>query len=179
MTRRQEYDKYDDYLRVGREQRRALEAGVAAIVKALKDAGVSWGRGREPMSDVNCITLDFLNDGDFRTPEVALTGMDAGCYTVVCLEPYPAEEIADDMIDAVIHDNDLLDLDRDLVKRARANLASALAEPLDKEGDGLFAKEFVETFSIGEDAEVDAILAAHPCLRPAHDVLERFFEDVQ
>ena len=91
--------------------------------------------------------------------------------------PTRAAEIAGEMVDAVMHDSDLLDLDRDAVATAKADLAAALAEPLEKEGEALFTKEFVETFAIGEDKDVAAIVAAHPCLKPANEVLERFFEE--
>lgn len=93
-------------------------------------------------------------------------------------KPARAEEIADEMVDAVIHDNDLLDLDEYAVEAVKADLASALAEPLEKEGEALFTKKFVETFAIGEDTDVYAIVAAHPCLKPAHEILEKFFEKV-
>lgn len=177
MNRRELYNSYNDHLKIDRVQRSVLEAGVATIVKALSDGGVSWSPGKEPMSDVCAVHLTFRADGDFRTPEVDITSRDGGCYSVICLEPTRAEEIADEMVDAVIHDNDLLDLDGDVVKAARADLASALAEPLEKEGEALFTKEFVETFAIGEDADIDAIVAAHPCLKPAHELLEKFFEE--
>lgn len=176
MSKREQYDGYDDHLKVNRAQRHVLEVGVAAIVKALSDGGVSWSSGKEPMSDVCAVHLTFREDGDFRTPEVTITSREGGCYSVVCLEPTRAEEIADEMVDAVIHDNDLLDLDGDAVEAVKADLASALAEPLEKEGEALFTKEFVETFAIGEDADVDAIVATHPCLKPAHEILEKFFE---
>lgn len=91
--------------------------------------------------------------------------------------PARAAEIADEMVDAVIHDSDLLDLGRDAVATAKADLAVALAETLEKEGGALFTKEFVETFAIGEDKDVAAIVAAHPSLKPAHEILERFFEE--
>lgn len=90
-----------------------------------------------------------------------------------------AEKIADEMVDAVMHDNDLLDLGRDVVEAAKTDLASALADPLEKEGEALFTDEFVETFAIGEDTDVDAMIAAHPCLKPAHEILEKFFEDIE
>lgn len=90
-----------------------------------------------------------------------------------------AEKIADEMVNAVIHDNDLLDLGRDVVEAAKTNLAAALADPLEKEGEALFTDEFVETFAIGEDTDVDAMIAAHPCLKPAHEILEKFFEDIE
>ena len=112
MSKRENYDSYDDHLKVNRAKRHVLEVGVAAIVKALSDSGVSWSSGKEPMSDVCAVHLTFRADGDFRTPEVTITSRDGGCYSVVCLEPTRAEEIADEMVDAVIHDNDLLDLDR-------------------------------------------------------------------
>lgn len=176
MSKREQYDGYDDHLKVNRAQRHVLEVGVAAIVKALSDGGVSWSPGKEPMSDVCAVHLTFREDGDFRTPEVTITSREGGCYSVVCLEPTRAEEIADEMVDAVIHDNDLLDLDGDAVEAVKADLASALAEPLKQEGESLFTKEFVETFAIGEDADVDAMVAAHPCLKPAHEILEEFFE---
>ena len=91
--------------------------------------------------------------------------------------PTRAAEIAGEMVDAVIHDNDLLDLDGDAVEAVKADLASALAEPLEKEGEALFTKEFVETFAVGGDEDVDAIVAAHPCMKPAHEILEKFFEE--
>lgn len=91
--------------------------------------------------------------------------------------PTRAEEIAGKMVDTVIHDNDLLDLDRDTVATAKADLAAALADPLEKEGEAFFTDEFMETFAIGEDTDVDAMVAAHPCLKPAHEVLEKFFEE--
>lgn len=177
MSKREQYDNYDDHLKVNRAQRHVLETGVAAIVKALSDSGVSWSSGKEPMSDVCAVHLTFRKDGDFRTPEVTITSRDGGCYSVVCLEPTRAEEIADEMVDAVMHDNDLLDLDGDAVEAAKADLASALAEPLENEGEALFTREFVETFAIGEDTDVNAIVAAHPCLKPAHELLEKFFEE--
>ena len=90
--------------------------------------------------------------------------------------PTRAEEIADEMVDAVIHDNDLLDLSRDVVEAAKADLVAALKDPLEKDGEALFTDEFVETFAIGEDTDVDAMITAHPCLKPAHEILERFFE---
>lgn len=177
MNKREQYDSYDAHLKVNRAKRHVLEVGVAAIVKALSDSGVSWSPGKEPMSDVCAVHLTFRADGDFRSPEVTITSQEGGCYSVVCLEPTRAEEIADEMVDAVIHDNDLLDLDRGVVEAAKADLASALAEPLEKEGEALFTKEFVETFAIGEDTDVDAIVAAHPCLKPANELLEKFFEE--
>lgn len=91
--------------------------------------------------------------------------------------PTRAAEIAGEMVDTVMRDNDLFDLDRDIVEAVKADLAVALADPLEKEGEALFTEEFIETFAIGEDADVNAIIAAHPCLKPAHEVLEEFFEE--
>lgn len=88
-----------------------------------------------------------------------------------------ARRIAGEMVDAVIHDDDLLDLGRDVVEAAKADLASALMEPLEKEGEAFFTEEFVEAFAIGEDTDVDAIVAAHPCLTKANTVLENFFQN--
>lgn len=88
-----------------------------------------------------------------------------------------AEYIAGYMIATIIHDNDLLDMEKEKVAHVRAKLAEKLAEPLCKEGAALFTKEFIEDFCIGEDTDVQSILAAHPSLHPAHDMLNEFFED--
>lgn len=88
-----------------------------------------------------------------------------------------AEYIAGEMIATIIHDSDLLDMDKEKVAHVRAKLAEKLAEPLCKEGAALFTKEFIEDFCIGEDTDVQSILAAHPSLQPAHDMLDEFFEE--
>ena len=87
-----------------------------------------------------------------------------------------AEYIAGEMITTIIHDSDLLDMEKEKVAHVRAKLAEKLAEPLCKEGAALFTKEFIEDFCIGEDTDVQSILAAHPSLQPAHDMLNEFFE---
>ena len=87
------------------------------------------------------------------------------------------------MIDAVIRDNNILILDIglgvgwDMVEATKSNLAAALADPLEREGEALFTKEFVETFAIGGDTDVNAMIAAHPCLKPAREILEKFLEE--
>lgn len=88
-----------------------------------------------------------------------------------------AEYIAGEMIATIIHDSDLLDMNKEKVAHVRAKLAEKLAEPLCKEGAALFTKEFIEDFCIGEDTDVQSILAAHPSLQPAHDMLNEFFEE--
>jgi hypothetical protein len=88
-----------------------------------------------------------------------------------------AAEIAGEMLAIVIHDSDLLDVAKDRVEHAKARLAERLEEPLRKEGAGLFTKELLENFCIGDVADVQAILAAHPSLKPAHDLLDEFFEE--
>lgn len=87
-----------------------------------------------------------------------------------------ATEIAGEMIATIVHDSDLLDMAREKVAHVRAKLAEKLAEPLCKEGAALFTKEFIEDFCIGEDTDVQSILAAHPSLQPVHDMLNEFFE---
>ena len=87
-----------------------------------------------------------------------------------------AEYIAGEMITTIIHDSDLLDMEKEKVAHVRAKLAEKLAEPLCKEGAALFTKEFIEDFCIGEDTDVQAILDAHPSLQPVHDMLNEFFE---
>jgi hypothetical protein len=88
-----------------------------------------------------------------------------------------AAEIAGEMLAIVIHDSDLLDVAKDKVEHAKARLAEKLEEPLRSEGEALFTTEFLETFCIGDVADVQAILTTHPSLKPAHDLLEEFFEE--
>jgi len=90
-----------------------------------------------------------------------------------------AESIAGEMIATILHDSDLLDMEREKIAHVRAKLAEKLAEPLCKEGAALFTQEFIQDFSIGEDTDVQSILAAHPSLQPVHDMLNEFFEGAQ
>ena len=92
MTKREKYDKYEDYLKVPRLQRMNAEDGIAKMIAAFKDAGVVLHEGKPPMSDVNKIVLYFKGDGNFELMEVVMTGDTLGCYTGICLEPYPNEE---------------------------------------------------------------------------------------
>ena len=92
MTKREAYDKYEDYIKVDRSNRVALEEGIAKIVSALKSAGVSFNEGNAPMSDVNRINLCFVADGDFRLDELVVTGENAGCYVLVRVEPFEDED---------------------------------------------------------------------------------------
>jgi len=87
-----------------------------------------------------------------------------------------AVELAGEMLALVIHDNDMLDVAKDKVERAKALLAEKLEEPLREEGAGLFTKEFLENFCIGGKDAVRTILDAHPSLKPVDDLLNEFFE---
>jgi len=92
MTKREKYDGYEDYLKLNLAQRAAFEDAVAAMVNALKSAGVKWDRrSEEPMSDVDQITLDFCANGDFRLRDVAIWSY-GGCGESLCFEPQPSEE---------------------------------------------------------------------------------------
>ena len=90
-----------------------------------------------------------------------------------------AEAIAREMLDLVVHDSDMLDVGSEKVAHAREKLAAALIEPLCRERAALFTKKFIAGFAIGEDTDVQPILAAHPSLQLAHDLLNEFFEEVQ
>ncbi len=92
MTKREAYDRYEDYIKVDRANRIALEEGIAKIVSALKSAGVSFHEGNAPMSDVNQIDLHFVADGDFRLDELVVTGENAGSYVLVRVEPFEDED---------------------------------------------------------------------------------------
>ena len=92
MTKREKHDKYEGYLKVPRLQRMNAEDGIAKMIAAFKDAGVVLHEGKPPMSDVNKIVLYFKGDGNFELTEVVMTGDTLGCYTGICLEPYPSEE---------------------------------------------------------------------------------------
>lgn len=92
MTKREAYDKYEDYIKVDRSNRIDLEEGIAKIVSALKAAGVSFHEGNAPMSDVNQIDLHFVADGDFRLDELVVTGENAGSYVLVRVEPFEDED---------------------------------------------------------------------------------------
>lgn len=92
MTKREAYDKYEDYIKVDRSNRIDLEEGIAKIVSALKSAGVSFHEGNAPMSDVNQIDLHFVADGDFRLDELVVTGENAGSYVLVRVEPFEDED---------------------------------------------------------------------------------------
>lgn len=92
MTKREAYDEYEDYIKVDRANRVALEEGIAKIVSALKSAGVSFHEGNAPMSDVNQIDLHFVADGDFRLDELVVTGENAGSYVLVRVEPFEDED---------------------------------------------------------------------------------------
>lgn len=92
MTKREAYDRYEDYIKVDRANRVALEEGIAKIVSALKSAGVSFHEGNAPMSDVNQIDLHFVADGDFRLDELVVTGENAGSYVLVRVEPFEDED---------------------------------------------------------------------------------------
>ena len=92
MTKREAYDRYEDYIKVDRSNRIDLEEGIAKIVSALKSAGVSFHEGNAPMSDVNQIDLHFVADGDFRLDELVVTGENAGSYVLVRVEPFEDED---------------------------------------------------------------------------------------
>ena len=92
MTKREAYDKYEDYIKVDRSNRIDLEEGIAKIVSALKSAGVSFHGGNAPMSDINQIDLHFVADGDFRLDELVVTGENAGSYVLVRVEPFEDED---------------------------------------------------------------------------------------
>ena len=92
MTKREAYDKYEDYIKVDRSNRIDLEEGIAKIVSALKSAGVSFHEGNAPMSDINQIDLHFVADGDFRLDELVVTGENAGSYVLVRVEPFEDED---------------------------------------------------------------------------------------
>ena len=92
MTKREAYDRYEDYIKVDRSNRIDLEEGIAKIVSALKSAGVSFHEGNAPMSDVNQIDLHFVADGDFRLDELVVTGENAGSYALVRVEPFEDED---------------------------------------------------------------------------------------
>ena len=85
--------------------------------------------------------------------------------------------VAAEMLDLLIHDSDLLDVPQDKIDRMRDALAAGLEEPMRKDGAALFTDELLSDFCIGDDASVKAILAAHPTLQKAHDLLNEFFDE--
>ena len=94
-TRREQYDSYDDHVRLNLAQRAEFEAAVLALVDVLRRAGVTWsGEGEpgcKPMSDVNRIEIMFRGNGDFRVGD-AVIGSAEMCGVHLCLEPKPEEE---------------------------------------------------------------------------------------
>lgn len=95
MTKREEYDKYDPYLRIPLSAAPAVERAVMGLVRELEKAGISYDEGHKPMSDVNRITVRFPGNGDFRKPEILVgghyDGINGSCV-FVCFEPTPEEE---------------------------------------------------------------------------------------
>lgn len=93
MTRREQYDDYNDHVKLNLAQRAEFEAAVAALVDALSRAGVTWTDepGCKPMSDVDRIEITFRGNGDFRVKDVAIGSAEL-CRVYLCLEPKPEEE---------------------------------------------------------------------------------------
>ena len=129
----------------------------------------------EPPYMVRCGHCGLLGAGSGDSEAAAVAAWNA--TQAPAAPAASAAEIAGEMLAIVIHDSDLLDVAKDRVEHAKARLAEKLEEPLRKEGAGFFTKELLENFCIGDVADVQAILAAHPSLKPAHDLLDEFFEE--
>jgi len=87
-----------------------------------------------------------------------------------------ATRIAGEMLAAVVSDNDMFDV-ADRAEQYKAKLAETLESTIREEGVDLFTDELITEFAIGEDTAVQAILDTHPGLKPAHEILDAFFEE--
>lgn len=95
MTRREEYDRYESYAKIDRQHRAALMEGVAKIIRALTDGGVTNNpEVKEPMSDVSEVDVRITRGGaGWDSPyAVDVCIADGGGWTVIRMEPYPEEE---------------------------------------------------------------------------------------
>lgn len=95
MTRREEYERYESYAKIDRQHRAALMEGVAKIIRALTDGGVTNYPGvEEPMSDVSEVRVQVSRgasgwDGPYAV-DVCIA--DGGSRMVILMEPHPEEE---------------------------------------------------------------------------------------
>lgn len=95
MTKREEYERYESYAKIDRQHRAALMEGVAKIIYALTDGGVTNYPGvEEPMSDVSEVDVSITRGGTgWDSPyAVDVCIADGGGWTVIRMEPYPEEE---------------------------------------------------------------------------------------
>lgn len=95
MTRREEYERYDSNAKIDRQRRAVLMDGVAKIIHALTDGGVTNYPGvKEPMSDVSEVDVKITRGGaGWNSPyAVEVCIADGGGWTVIRMEPYPEEE---------------------------------------------------------------------------------------
>ena len=86
-------------------------------------------------------------------------------------------DIANKMIDAIIYDNDIRLPDGDYYVW-REKLVKVLQEAYDTLGEDFFTDELIDDFCIGEDTEMKRIVDENPVLKPVHDFLNVFFEEV-
>ena len=95
MTRREEYERYESYAKIDRQRRAVLMEGVAKIIRALTDGGVTNNpEVKEPMSDVSEVDVRITRGGvGWDSPyAVDVCIADGGGWTVIRMEPYPEEE---------------------------------------------------------------------------------------
>lgn len=85
-------------------------------------------------------------------------------------------DIADKMLDAIIYDNDIRLQDGDYYVW-REKLVKLLLPAYEQLGEGFFTDELIDDFCIGEDTDMQRIVDDNPVLRPAHDLLNEFFEE--